>query len=126
MKKFPPLIILSVYAVALTLSLFFGDNGKMIISQLTGVITAICCGLATIFFCFIPKKISPLVSLTGASSFLCLFIGYILYLFFHISPSNYTFPAHSYISMLFDIGTSGVALFSFLMYKSKVENNGKS
>lgn len=124
MKSHSLIILFSTYFIALIISLFFGYKGQLLIAHITGIITALCCFFATLFF-GIFAKIDYKSRLCGCLSFFCLAMGYVLYLLFHISPSSYDFPAHSYISMLFDVGTSGVAVFSFLLYKTKLNKGNQ-
>ena len=91
-----------------------------IIAHITGIITLLCCIAVALFSIKFACNFSMITRVVGAISFMFLAIGYFLYLKFHISPSNYEEFLHAFISILFDMGTSGSCLTFMLGYNDTV------
>ena len=104
---------------------FFGERGTTIIAHITGSFTALSCTGIGIFminygikYANILKNNTLWLSFISVSAFsnLLMALGYYLYLFFAISPSNYSDPVHAASSMLFDVATISQALSILLGY----------
>lgn len=104
------LIAFTTYTSSYFICSFFGESGQNMISHLTGFITMTLQLIAT-FCVLISDKLNKSQKITACLASVLMFVGYFIYIYFEISPSVISKSAHTASSVLFDIATSGFAIY---------------
>lgn len=110
-----PIIALIIFLTLLIINWYIAGDTRTALGRLTGQGVLFLC-ISSSLFCFIPAKKIPINKINFEKlktstmwlmiTFVCLFaLGYLLYLIFHISPSNYSSIRHSLSNVIFDVGT---------------------
>jgi len=120
------LITMFIFLFLSSITWILNGDAITIIGHTTGIVVCLLCICALIFY-FIPCRMIPAENLNIRQLefsalwltriFLFLFaLGYFMYIFFKISPSNYESILHSLSNVVFDVGT-GCSAICACLYK---------